>query len=116
MVNNIIIATSQSGKTTELIERCSKDNYSLIVCPNIVMCHNTFKMAKKLGKNIPMPITFYEFVNQKWDGAHIDNFYFDELQLSLDNYANGINIQDIVIDATNTKIEFKSRAKPIEGE
>lgn len=100
MMRNLIISKRQKGKTKELIKKCSADNYSLIVCPNPHMCRRTFEMALDMGKSIPMPITFKEFINRQWCGAHIDKFYFDELQMSLELAAMGVSIDTVVIDTT----------------
>ena len=54
---NLIISGRQTGKTKKLIEACSNDRYSLIVCPTRAMCECTFHMAKEMGMYIPMPIT-----------------------------------------------------------
>ena len=99
-MRNLIISKRQKGKTKELIIKCYADNYSLIVCPNTYMCRHAFKMAQDMGKPIPMPITFKEFVNRQWCGAHIDKFYFDELQMSLSQAAMGVPIDTAVIDTT----------------
>lgn len=102
-MDKLIIADRQTGKTRELIEKCHKDNYSIIVCPNDVMCKITFDMAKDLNMPIPMPITFREFASGKWCGTFIDKFYFDELQYSLQSMAKGVNIGTVVIDRTSIK-------------
>lgn len=104
-MDNLIIATRRKGKTSILIDKCNKDKYSLIVCPNRAICEYTFKMAQDLGKPIPMPITFEEFVNHKWHGKYMDNFYFDELQMSLEQIAKGVNISDVVIDVSHSIVK-----------
>lgn len=101
-----LLAERQSGKTTELIRRCSDDEYSLIVCPNQSMCKNTYAYAKELGLDIPMPITFDDFVNGKFDRRHVERFYFDELQMSLTAYAREVPIDTVVIGIANYKIDI----------
>ena len=101
---NLIISGRQTGKTKKLIEACSNDRYSLIVCPTRAMCECTFHMAKEMGMYIPMPITFGEFANRQFCGKHIENFYFDELQMSLEMIAGGVNIKDITLDEDRVKI------------
>lgn len=103
-MNNLIIATRGKGKTAKLIERCHNDKYSLIVCPTKAMCENTFRQAIRLNMQIPMPITFQEFINNEWYGMNIDNFYFDELQMSLQTIAGGVNISDVVIDVSHSVV------------
>lgn len=79
----IIYGDRRSGKTTELIKICSKDRYSLIVCPNRGMCESTFITARKLGYYIPVPLTIGEFVNRKYEGRNIDCIYFDDMETCL---------------------------------
>lgn len=99
-MKSLILAKRRQGKTKELIEKCAADNYSLIVCPNITMCEHTFKMAQDMGKPIPKPITFNQFISRQWCLPHIDKFYFDELQMSLSIAAMGVPIDTAVIDTT----------------
>lgn len=97
---NIVLGYRRSGKTTRLIEKCAKDRYSIIVCPNRVMCKIVFQQALEMGKKIPYPITFREFASGNWENRFIDKFYFDELQGSLQALSQGVPIDDVVIDVT----------------
>lgn len=94
---NVIYRRRQTGKTSELIERCSKDKYSLIVAPNKHMCAAIFKQSKELGCSIPYPITFTEFIAGRFQGKQINNFYIDELEMCLNSISKGIHIDTIVI-------------------
>lgn len=100
-MEKLLIANRQTGKTRELIEKCHADDYSIIVCPNRAMCKITFDMAKDLNMPIPMPITFKEFAAGKWNGTFIDRFFFDEIQISLENMARGVPVDTVIIDATH---------------
>lgn len=100
-MEEIILSDRRKGKTTKLIEMCHKDKYSLIVCPTNEMCKYVFKMAKDMNKEIPMPITFSDFVNHRWYSHGISNFYFDELQMSLQNIAGNVPIKSAVIDTSH---------------
>ena len=99
-MNNLILSTRKMGKTTMLIDLCSKDNYSIIVCPNRVMCRQIFDQALDMGKKIPFPITFEEFAATNRPSRFINRYYFDELQMSLQKLARGIPIEAAVIDTT----------------
>lgn len=99
MIKNLIVADRQTGKTRHLITKCSQDKYSLIVFPTNAMCRYVFKEAKSMGAEIPMPITFSDFVKGKFDSRNVEKFYFDELQISLSNMANGVPIDTVVIGA-----------------
>lgn len=97
MIKNIIVADRCTGKTRHLIQKCSQDEYSLIVCPNGMMCNYTFKEAESMGVKIPMPITFEDFVSGKFSSRNVNKFYFDELGISLSGMAKGIPIDTVII-------------------
>lgn len=86
-----------TGRTTDLINLCSRDRYSLIVAPNRKMCDAIFKQSKKLDKSIPQPITFKEFLECKYQGLHIDYFYFDNLDICLQQLTE-VPIKAVVIE------------------
>lgn len=104
-MNKLILGTRRQGKTKRLIELCHENGYSIIVCPNRAMCRITFDMAQDMGKPIPMPITFEEFINRRFFERHIEKFYIDELQLCLDTIPCHIPIEAAVIDNTYLTIE-----------
>lgn len=111
-MKNLVLAKGRCiGKTSDLIRKCAEDNYSLIVCPTRRMCEAVHEQAKEMDLSIPMPITFKEFVNGQFRGKHIDKFYIDELQMSLDNFAHGVPIDTVVIDAGNINITYTGRWK-----
>lgn len=111
-MKNLVLAKGRCvGKTSDLIQKCAGDNYSLIVCPTRRMCLAVREWAKEMNLDIPMPITFKEFLNGQFCGKHIDKFYFDELQMSLDIFARGVPIDTVVIDASNVNITYTGRWK-----
>ena len=97
MIKNIIVADRCTGKTRHLIQKCSQDEYSIIVCPNHMMCNYTFKEAESMGVKIPMPITFEDFVRGKFSSRNVNKFYFDELGISLSGMAKGVPIDTAII-------------------
>ena len=110
-MEEVVLSKRQQGKTRMLIEMCHADKYSLIVCPNRAMCELTFKMAQDLKMPIPMPITFEVFARRTWSGRNINNFYFDELQMSLQSIAGHTQIKTVVIDTTYSRVGFLELAK-----
>ena len=64
-----------------------------------MMCDFVFKESKSMGVEIPMPITFMDFVKGKFDSTKVERFYFDELQISLSNMANRVPIDTVIIGA-----------------
>ena len=103
-MNELVISVRRGGKTRYLIEKCHADKYSLIVCPTRAMCYQVRDQAERMGKPIPMPITFDDFINARVHSRYIERFYFDELQASLQLHARGIPIETVVVDVTNTEI------------
>ena len=79
----IIFSNRRTGRTTRLIEKCTKYNYALIVCPTITRARHVFEMARNMGKKIPMPITFLEFVEGRFYGKNIDAFLIDDLTVEV---------------------------------
>lgn len=100
----MIYGDRQSGRTTELIKMCSKDRYSLIVCPNYHMCNYVFALSKKLGYKIPYPITIFEFSSGRYYGYHIQNFYFDEVESCLTTLSRGVPVKGLVFGKHKTDI------------
>lgn len=97
MIKKIILGERQTGKSTYLIKKCSEDNgSSVIVCPNKPFCDSIMDIAKKRKFNIPMPITFRDFISGEYN-PDITKFYFDELQISIQNLAFGREINTVVI-------------------
>lgn len=101
----IIYGDRGSGKTSELIKMCSKDRYSLIVCHNRGLCDLVFKQAKKLGYNIPFPMTLSEFINRRYEGRFIDGIYFDEMETCLSALSGyELPVKGIVFGSHKTEI------------
>ena len=63
----LIIENQYSGKTTKLIKMSAADGYH-IVCHTLFMCNYTLELARNLGLDIPLPITFDDFVNERYRG------------------------------------------------
>lgn len=97
MFKKIILGERQTGKSTYLIKKCSEDNgSSVIVCPNKIFCDSIMNMAKRQKYNIPIPITFRDFIDGEYN-PDITKFYFDEIQISIQNLACGREINTVVI-------------------
>lgn len=79
----LYIGPRAAGKTTELISLCEEMPGTVIVATNKAAAENIGWMAMALGKTIPEPITFKEFVDRKWVGRKITGFIFDDLDRAL---------------------------------
>lgn len=117
MINNLIIAERQTGKTRHLITKCSQDNYSLIVCPTRAMCRYIVSEAENMKLYIPTPITFDDFVKGRFDSRHVEKFYFDELQLSLSTMTNGVPIDTVIVGFNeNSNLYVAGNSINVKGE
>lgn len=73
----IIYKDRGEGKTTDLI-KLSFERGGYIVCKNIDEASNILFMANELGYNIPLPITYNEFINKRH--GIIKEFYIDNVE------------------------------------
>ena len=95
---DIIFSQRQTGRTTKLIEKCARYKYALIVCPTRMRANIVFKDARKMGKNIPMPITFEEFISGRFSTEHINAFLIDDLDQCLAIYSRNVPIDTVVFE------------------
>lgn len=93
---NIKMRGRQKGKTTELINEChEKKGY--IVCHSLDECRRVFHEALKMGKKIPMPISYDEFLNKRYYSRGIERFYIDNADMLL-QYITPVPIETITIN------------------
>ena len=85
-----------TGRTSELIKECAKYKYAIIVAPTTMRARFIFDRALEMKINIPMPISFREFVDHKWYGKWIDAFLFDDLDASLQCVAKEVPVKTVV--------------------
>lgn len=74
----VICRGKATGKSTELIQMCA-ENGGYIVCESLHRADKIAKYARMLGLNIPLPITFREFITHQYSPQGIKNFYFDNI-------------------------------------
>ena len=75
-----LILPRGKGKTYELIKRSSSDGGE-IVCQNKVEVLRVKHEAREMGVKIPNPITYDEFINHKYRGRNIKEFYIDNVDI-----------------------------------
>lgn len=78
----VIAKDRQRGKTTELIELAARD-WLYIVVPNHALVSYTQDLARKMGLDIPQPITWEEFVRDRYYRHGIKGFVIDNLDLCI---------------------------------
>jgi hypothetical protein len=78
----IIAMERQQGKTTELV-KMSAQSGDYIVTKDHSTARYTVEIARKLGLNIPFPLTFDEFIRREWNGRFVNGFLIDDAELLL---------------------------------
>jgi hypothetical protein len=93
----VIHKPRQTGKTTELIEIASQEG-GYIVCHNREEAYKILKTAEEIGKQIPFPITYDEYLNGSFCGKNIEAFYIDNVELLLSMIARGVPVNAISVN------------------
>ncbi len=78
----IIHGSRRSGKTTKLIQISSEKGFHIVCLCDNELCR-VIKMANDMGKKIPKPITFGQFLSDCYLGMDINGFLFDNLDIML---------------------------------
>lgn len=102
----IIRAGRGQGKTTELIKK-SNEEWKYIICADRKRVNNIVNMAKKMGLDIPYPITISELSlskGQKMDGVLIDDIE-DILQYLIDKRVDYVTTSCEVIHLERGEVE-----------
>lgn len=72
----------QQGKTTAMIREAS-EHFAYIVCPDRRQAEYVFRMAQGMGVDIPFPITWGDFVANRYNPAGVRGFVIDNLDQCL---------------------------------
>ncbi len=75
------------GKTTELIKK-SAETGDYIVCHGLDEANRIQYEAQQMGLDIPLPITYAEFVEKRYQGRNISGFLIDNLEMFLQYLSN----------------------------
>ncbi len=96
----IIHSPRQSGKTTKLIEKAHNGRYKIIVCHSREEADRIFQVAMRMEKNIPLPITYDEYLKGNFYGKNIESFLIDNVDMFITYLSKGVPVEAITI---NTK-------------
>jgi len=91
----IIFRPRRAGKTTDLIKECSEKG-GYMVCHNYEEAHRVFKLAKDMGLNIPLPITYAQFVNKEYYGIGVKSFHIDNIDMLI-TYISSVPVETITL-------------------
>jgi hypothetical protein len=74
----VIASGRQTGRTTQLIQQAA-DEFLYVVCPTLDRANYVARKARELGLDIPNPMTWREFTEQRFYGKGINGFVIDDL-------------------------------------
>lgn len=80
-----------AGKTHELIKLAAEERL-VIVCANQEMVRLVTERAKRMGLDIPQPISWRQFASGTHRGRRIKGFAFDDVELGLQQMAGPIPV------------------------
>ena len=92
----VIADGRRRGKTTALIYRSNKFG-GYIVCDSIEECSRIFALAGEMKIDINFPISYSEFINQRYYEKGIKFFLIDNADLLLERIAFNVPIDSITV-------------------
>lgn len=106
---HVIIGKRRSGRTTELIKLCAAAEARHEA--SYIVCHDPGRVAaeaNRLELFIAFPLTYDEFLEKRYYGTYIKNFFIDNVDLLLQYIAGSVNVAAIAVDASIVNyLEFK---------
>lgn len=93
-----VIGTRQTGKTTKLIERSAETHYYIVVSTHREACR-VRDMAMDMGLDIPLPLTYDEFLRGEYHPDGVGGLLIDNVDLLLKRLiVGGANIDTITLN------------------
>jgi hypothetical protein len=92
-----LIISRNEGKTTKLIKKSAKSG-DYIVCFNQEEAYRIQNEAQNMKLNIPLPITYDEFLHKRYCGRRIHGFLFDNADMFLQSLS-GVPINIITVSS-----------------
>lgn len=78
----VIARPRQGGKTTELV-RLAAEEFLYVVCPDQRQVRYVAQMARDMGLDIPLPMTWGEFLRGDYHSKGVKGFVIDNLDLCI---------------------------------
>lgn len=82
----VIVRGRQAGKTTKLIKECYKHG-GYIVCHSHGEAQRIFKVAREMGCEVPLPISYDEFLRREYYGPGVKKLHIDNVDMLLAHIA-----------------------------
>lgn len=102
-----IIGKTGTGKTKALIEESAKTR-AYIVCPSLGRANDIQKFARELGLDIPLPITYGEFIGRDYSPSGISGFLIDDVEMLLQRISM-VNVMAISMTDLGNIQQLKER-------
>ena len=87
----------RTGRTTALIEQSAKD-WLYMVCTNRKEAERVMREARRMGLDIPMPITHDDLIVGRFCGRGIRGFLVDDVDMVLAVLARGVPVRSAALD------------------
>lgn len=97
----IIYKSRGRGKTSELIRMSEKTGY-YILCTDRRRADQVFDQARKMGCNIPYPVTVHDYLVNEFRGSWIRNIYIDDADDVLQHIFRTVKIEAISMTDRDT--------------
>ena len=97
----VITGGRGEGKTTKIIELCAK-NFGYIVCADHRRSRYISDLATTMGLDIPFPITFHDFVENRYYDLGINEFLIDDAH-ELIQYLSNVPVSAISVCTDSTE-------------
>jgi cobalamin biosynthesis protein CobD/CbiB len=92
----IIIGARRSGKSTELIQR-AVDEGGFIVTDSSQSAYRLVEMAKEMGIHLSLPVTYEEFLQERYRGLGVSLFHIDDIERFVQYVARGVTVATITL-------------------
>jgi len=99
----IIIGGRGSGKTTELIKMCAKDN-GRIICRSKAIANYIMDIAKDMGLKINRPLTYEDFTKHSPMIQGANSLYIDDINMLLETMAGRMNVKAVTLTKDENEI------------
>lgn len=100
----VIVGERQSGRTTNLIKQAA-EGWLYIVTLDCQRRRFVADHARKLGLDIPFPITFQDFLHGRFHRPGIRGFLIDDADTMLQHLAKGVPVVAVTMEQTISQPE-----------
>ena len=78
----VIARPRQGGKTTDLVKLAAEE-FLYVVCPDQAQVFYVARMARDMGLDIPVPLTWEDFTEGTYNGRGVRGFVIDNLDMCI---------------------------------